>query len=216
MARSLGRPSVCSAPLHQAGPQSIFALTGSLRRRSLVSSLATPGAGLTNRKIAYQLNLSRTVEGHEPGGPVPPNRGGRAASEVDGRLSPGRTYRRSRPAAQAERASASMSGGGACARQALASLDKIVQEPATYVMSLARPTWCERRTKASGMAPTLTQVAKRAGVSLSTASRAYSDPDRLGPETLRKAATLLAAFEQLWIQRATRIAEILAEEGAGT
>ena len=30
------------------------------------------------------------------------------------------------------------------------------------------------------------------------------------PETLRKAATLLAAFEQLWIQRAARIAEILA------
>ena len=36
------------------------------------------------------------------------------------------------------------------------------------------------------------------------------------PETLRKAATLLAAFEQLWIQRATKIAEILAEEGQGT
>jgi DNA-binding transcriptional ArsR family regulator len=36
------------------------------------------------------------------------------------------------------------------------------------------------------------------------------------PETLQKAATLLAAFEQLWIQRATKIAEILAEEGAGT
>jgi DNA-binding transcriptional ArsR family regulator len=34
------------------------------------------------------------------------------------------------------------------------------------------------------------------------------------PETLRKATTLLAAFEQLWIQRATKIAEILAEEGA--
>src|SRR3954452_11538029 len=33
------------------------------------------------------------------------------------------------------------------------------------------------------------------------------------PETLRKAATLLAAFEQLWIQRAMKIAEILAEEG---
>ena len=32
------------------------------------------------------------------------------------------------------------------------------------------------------------------------------------PETLRKAATLLAAFEQLWIKRATKIAEILAEE----
>jgi DNA-binding transcriptional ArsR family regulator len=36
------------------------------------------------------------------------------------------------------------------------------------------------------------------------------------PETLRKATTLLAAFEQLWIQRATKIAEILAEEDAGT
>jgi DNA-binding transcriptional ArsR family regulator len=36
------------------------------------------------------------------------------------------------------------------------------------------------------------------------------------PETLRRAATLLAAFEQLWIQRATKIAEILAEERAGT
>ena len=34
------------------------------------------------------------------------------------------------------------------------------------------------------------------------------------PVTLRKAATLLAAFEQLWIQRATKIAEILAEEHA--
>ena len=36
------------------------------------------------------------------------------------------------------------------------------------------------------------------------------------PETLRKAATLLAAFEQLWIKRAMTIAEILAEEGTGT
>ena len=36
------------------------------------------------------------------------------------------------------------------------------------------------------------------------------------PETLRKATTLLAAFEQLWIKRATKIAEILAEEGTGT
>ena len=30
--------------------------------------------------------------------------------------------------------------------------------------------------------------------------------------TLRQAATLLEAFEQLWIQRATKIAEILTEE----
>jgi DNA-binding transcriptional ArsR family regulator len=36
------------------------------------------------------------------------------------------------------------------------------------------------------------------------------------PETLRKASTLLAAFEQLWIKRATKIAEILAEEGTRT
>jgi len=33
------------------------------------------------------------------------------------------------------------------------------------------------------------------------------------PETLRRANTLLAAFEQLWIDRANRIAEILNEEG---
>ena len=33
------------------------------------------------------------------------------------------------------------------------------------------------------------------------------------PETLRRANTLLAAFEQLWIARANRIAEILSEEG---
>ena len=36
------------------------------------------------------------------------------------------------------------------------------------------------------------------------------------PETLRKAARLLAGFEQLWVQRATRIAEILAEDEADT
>ncbi len=36
------------------------------------------------------------------------------------------------------------------------------------------------------MAPTLTDVAKRADVALSTASRAFSDPQRLGPDTLRK------------------------------
>ena len=36
------------------------------------------------------------------------------------------------------------------------------------------------------MAPTLTDVAKRADVALSTASRAFNEPDRLGPETLRK------------------------------
>jgi hypothetical protein len=36
------------------------------------------------------------------------------------------------------------------------------------------------------------------------------------PETMRKAATLLAVFEHLWIHRATKIAELLAEEGTGT
>jgi DNA-binding transcriptional ArsR family regulator len=36
------------------------------------------------------------------------------------------------------------------------------------------------------------------------------------PETLRKAARLLAGFEQLWVQRATKIAEILAEDEADT
>lgn len=40
------------------------------------------------------------------------------------------------------------------------------------------------------MAPTLTDVAKRANVALSTASRAFSDPDRLGPHTLRKVLTV--------------------------
>jgi DNA-binding transcriptional ArsR family regulator len=36
------------------------------------------------------------------------------------------------------------------------------------------------------------------------------------PQTLSKAAARLAAFEQLWIQRAATIAEILAEEAPGT
>ncbi|MEU9448967.1 LacI family DNA-binding transcriptional regulator [Streptomyces sp. NPDC048277] len=44
------------------------------------------------------------------------------------------------------------------------------------------------------MAPTLTDVAKRAKVALSTASRAFSDPTRLGPETLRK---VLEAAQEL-------------------
>jgi len=44
------------------------------------------------------------------------------------------------------------------------------------------------------MPSTLTQVAQRAGVALSTASRAFSEPDRLGPETLRK---ILAAAQEL-------------------
>jgi LacI family transcriptional regulator len=40
------------------------------------------------------------------------------------------------------------------------------------------------------MAPTLTDVAKGANVALSTASRAFSNPDRLGPQTLRKILTV--------------------------
>src|ERR1044072_8980431 len=40
------------------------------------------------------------------------------------------------------------------------------------------------------MAPTLTDVAKSANVALSTASRAFSNPDRLGPQTLRKILTV--------------------------
>ncbi|MPY55789.1 LacI family DNA-binding transcriptional regulator [Streptomyces spongiae] len=44
------------------------------------------------------------------------------------------------------------------------------------------------------MAPTLTDVAKRANVALSTASRAFSDPQRLGPATLRK---VLEAAQEL-------------------
>ncbi|HEX3261647.1 MAG TPA: LacI family DNA-binding transcriptional regulator [Pseudonocardia sp.] len=60
------------------------------------------------------------------------------------------------------------------------------------------------------MAATLTQVAKRAGVSLSTASRAYSDPDRLGPETLRK---ILAAAQELGYEApAARLVEPPAHE----
>ncbi|WP_226352636.1 LacI family DNA-binding transcriptional regulator [Pseudonocardia sp. ICBG601] len=44
------------------------------------------------------------------------------------------------------------------------------------------------------MAPTLTDVARAAGVALSTASRAFSDPDRLGADTRRK---ILAAAQEL-------------------
>lgn len=44
------------------------------------------------------------------------------------------------------------------------------------------------------MAPTLTDVARTAGVALSTASRAFSDPDRLGTGTRRK---ILAAAQEL-------------------
>lgn len=44
------------------------------------------------------------------------------------------------------------------------------------------------------MAPTLTDVARAAGVALSTASRAFSDPDRLGADTRRR---ILTAAQEL-------------------
>ncbi|KZF10728.1 LacI family transcriptional regulator [Rhodococcus sp. EPR-157] len=44
------------------------------------------------------------------------------------------------------------------------------------------------------MAPTLTQVAEKAGVSLSTASRAFSAPDRIGADTL---ARIIAAADEI-------------------
>jgi LacI family transcriptional regulator len=40
--------------------------------------------------------------------------------------------------------------------------------------------------RGGSVGPTLTDVAKRANVALSTASRAFSDPGRVGPDTLRK------------------------------
>ncbi|SDO34083.1 transcriptional regulator, LacI family [Nakamurella panacisegetis] len=64
------------------------------------------------------------------------------------------------------------------------------------------------------MAATLTDVAKRAGVALSTASRAYSDPERVGAETLRK---VLAVAQELGYQPpVARLVEPLAEDGATT
>ncbi|MEV5834456.1 LacI family DNA-binding transcriptional regulator [Nocardia sp. NPDC052112] len=50
------------------------------------------------------------------------------------------------------------------------------------------------------MAPTLTEVAQRAGVSLSTASRAFSAPDRIGPDTL---ARIIAAADEIGYRAAT-------------
>lgn len=50
------------------------------------------------------------------------------------------------------------------------------------------------------MAPTLTEVAQRAGVSLSTASRAFSAPDRIGPDTL---ARVIAAADEIGYRAAT-------------
>jgi len=64
------------------------------------------------------------------------------------------------------------------------------------------------------MAATLTDVAKRAGVALSTASRAYSEPERLGPETLRK---VLAVAQELGYQPpVARLVEPLADDGTTT
>ncbi|EKX62827.1 LacI family transcriptional regulator [Streptomyces ipomoeae] len=51
------------------------------------------------------------------------------------------------------------------------------------------------------MAPTLTDVAKQANVALSTASRAFSEPERLGTETLRK---VREAAEQLGYEPSPR------------
>jgi LacI family transcriptional regulator len=59
--------------------------------------------------------------------------------------------------------------------------------------------------------PTLTQVAQRAGVALSTASRAFSEPSRIGPETLRK---ILAAAQELGYEAPT--ARLVEEQGSTT
>jgi LacI family transcriptional regulator len=64
------------------------------------------------------------------------------------------------------------------------------------------------------MATTLTDVAKRANVALSTASRAFSDPDRLGPQTLRK--VLSVAQELGYESAAARVTESPAEGGTAT
>ena len=50
------------------------------------------------------------------------------------------------------------------------------------------------------MSPTLTQVARRAGVSLSTASRAFSAPERISPETL---ARIVAAADEIGYDAST-------------
>ncbi|MFJ8816281.1 LacI family DNA-binding transcriptional regulator [Amycolatopsis thermoflava] len=63
------------------------------------------------------------------------------------------------------------------------------------------------------MAPTLTDVAKRANVALSTASRAFSDPDRLGPDTLRK---ILTVAQELGYSPAPRAVEPAADPALAT
>ncbi|MGB7237530.1 MAG: LacI family DNA-binding transcriptional regulator [Rhodococcus sp. (in: high G+C Gram-positive bacteria)] len=56
------------------------------------------------------------------------------------------------------------------------------------------------------MAPTLTQVAEKAGVSLSTASRAFSAPDRIGADTL---ARIIAAADEIGYSAASgRISDV--------
>lgn len=60
------------------------------------------------------------------------------------------------------------------------------------------------------MAATLTDVAKRANVALSTASRAFSEPGRIGPETLRKIHT--AAQELGYSPPVARLVEPLATD----
>ena len=86
---------------------------------------------------------------------------------------------------------------------------------------LARAIACERSVSALARhyEISLTAVQKHVTVLERAAlvSKRRSGREQLvaaNPETLHRAATLLAAFEQLWIQRATRIAEILTEEGA--
>ncbi|MEU6259408.1 LacI family DNA-binding transcriptional regulator [Streptomyces sp. NPDC047043] len=59
------------------------------------------------------------------------------------------------------------------------------------------------------MTPTLTDVARRANVALSTASRAFSDPQRVGPESLRK--VLEAAQELGYEPPAPRPVEALSD-----
>ncbi|MDX3227874.1 LacI family DNA-binding transcriptional regulator [Streptomyces sp. ME19-01-6] len=64
------------------------------------------------------------------------------------------------------------------------------------------------------MAPTLTDVAKRANVALSTASRAFSAPNRLGPQTLRKVLTV--AQELGYESPVARTAEPITDAGTAT
>lgn len=62
--------------------------------------------------------------------------------------------------------------------------------------------------------PTLTDVAKGADVALSTASRAFSDPERLGPQTLRK---VLAVAQDLGYEApAARVVEHPAASATST